>query len=86
MLALEDLLQLGRAADGALGEHVSPTVKEMSIALSHKADRRRGALTLEHLLQLGLAANGGAAGGRAACSHGDRNGHNIVTASSRAAG
>ena len=42
-------------------------------------------LTLKHLLQLRLAADGGAAGRRAGCAHGDCSGH-IVAGSSTAAG
>ena len=85
MLAWQNSLQLGRATDGGPGEHVSPTVKILSTALSHKAGRRRGALTLQHLLQLRLAADCGAAGRRAGCPHSNCSGH-IITARSTAAG
>ena len=51
----------------------------------HMALVPRGALTLEHLLQLGLAADGGAAGGRAGRPHRDGAGR-VGAARSGAAG
>ena len=59
-------------------------LKDLSYTLSHKAGRRKEVLTLKHLLQLRLAADGGAAGRRAGCAHGDCSGH-IVAGSSTAA-
>ena len=63
---------------------VPATAEDGCCAESHP-NEMEGALTLEHLLQLGLAADGGAAGGRAGGSHSDGTGR-IGTARARAAG
>ena len=83
--ATRGLLCLEGAAHKGSGVRLSLAAGNVSMVLSDEASKGGGALTLEHLLQLGLAADGGAAGGRAGRPHRDGAGR-VGAARSGAAG